>query len=96
MRPAHLVALLAGVLLLGAIVILTAPGAPEPLPPAPPAPPAPNLTPRGAGTANDAEQRERVLDEVEEREAAEYGKAEAARRRNYREQLLDQRPSPSD
>ncbi|MEO0604935.1 MAG: hypothetical protein AAF211_26115 [Myxococcota bacterium] len=95
MRPAYLVAVLAVVLVLGALLLFVPAGEP---PRHEPAPPRPGLTlpVREAGALADEDQRDQILDEVEDEEAKEYGKAEAARRRGYREQLLDQRPSPGD
>ncbi|MEN0067330.1 MAG: hypothetical protein AAGA48_34690 [Myxococcota bacterium] len=90
MRPAYRLALVAGLLLIGVLVLFTLGGEPANPPTKPiaaPLSPRPKVDPKVQEAA-----REKILDDLEAREASEVGKAEAARRRNHREQLLNQRP----
>lgn len=96
MRPAYRIAIAAAVLLVGVIAVLVTAGTAEPPRPRPsPALTEPLTAREGEDRIPSAEQREALLDELQDREATEIGPAEAARRRNYREQLLKQRPAPS-
>ena len=94
MRPSHRLAIAAAALIAGVVLVFAS--VRDPAPPAGPAPkPIRALDPvEPRADAEPDEDQERVLDQLEDREAEQLGEDEAARRRNYREQLLRQRPQP--
>jgi len=96
MRPATRLAIVAAVAVVLAVLVFAVDRDDAPIrPPSRQARP-PELTPASTPAVASEAERQRVLDELEDKEADQFGHAEAARRRRQREQLLDQRPGASD